>query len=204
MALTVQQILSDAKRLVGRLRDHDSAADNLISEAQALHKQVDAMKQYQEDIVELNTVAGQRPRSALVLGIQHENRHLRALQQENKELRGLLEEHQSALELIMTKYRQHIVKLLEASKAEQSLVTMENPKILQERIDQVCEMAAIMAKAIHIDDIEIAKENERLVRLNTENKCLRELLEISCKAGSQTQKLDGPETIDRQSQTDPS
>ena len=57
-------------------------------------KHVDAMKQYQEDVENLNEVAHNRPRAQLVLGIQQENRHIRTLQQENKELRAALEEHQ--------------------------------------------------------------------------------------------------------------
>ena len=57
-------------------------------------KQVDAMRQYQEDVDNLNEVAHNRPRAQLVLGIQQENRHIRTLQQENKELRAALEEHQ--------------------------------------------------------------------------------------------------------------
>ena len=57
-------------------------------------KQVDAMRQYQEDVENLNEVAHNRPRAQLVLGIQQENRHIRTLQQENKELRAALEEHQ--------------------------------------------------------------------------------------------------------------
>ena len=44
-------------------------------------KQVDAMRQYQEDVDNLNEVAHNRPRAQLVLGIQQENRHIRTLQQ---------------------------------------------------------------------------------------------------------------------------
>lgn len=69
---------------------------------------------------ELNDAARQRPRSALAQGIQKENRHIRELQQENRELRALLEEHQSALELIMSKYREHVLQLLMANKAERN------------------------------------------------------------------------------------
>ena len=94
MSLTVQQLLSDAKRLSSRLRDHDQSADHLISRAQEVLKEVDAMRQYQEDVENLNEVAHNRPRAQLVLGIQQENRHIRTLQQENKELRAALEEHQ--------------------------------------------------------------------------------------------------------------
>ena len=69
MSLTVQQLLSDAKRLTGRLRDHDSAADGIISAAQDVLKEVEAMRQYQEDIDSLNAVAHNRPRAQLVLGM---------------------------------------------------------------------------------------------------------------------------------------
>ena len=68
MSLTVQQLLSDAKRLSGRLREHDTSADNVISNAQEVLKAVDAMKQYQEDIDNLNSIAHNRPRAQLVLG----------------------------------------------------------------------------------------------------------------------------------------
>ena len=68
MSLTVQQLLADAKRLSGRLRDHDASADNVISNAQEVLKAVDAMRQYQEDIDNLNSIAHNRPRAQLVLG----------------------------------------------------------------------------------------------------------------------------------------
>ena len=37
--------------------------------------------QYEEEVGQLNEVAHQKPRDALVQGIQQENRHLRELQQ---------------------------------------------------------------------------------------------------------------------------
>ena len=40
--------------------------------------------------------------------------------QENKELRSCLEEHQSAIELIMSKYREQVVKLLMHKKLDRS------------------------------------------------------------------------------------
>lgn len=45
MSVTVHQILSDAKRLVSRLKEHDSVADNIISQTQTLYKNVEAMKE---------------------------------------------------------------------------------------------------------------------------------------------------------------
>jgi len=66
-------------------------------------------------LCDLSEIAGTRPQRALVASIQQENRQLRELQQENRELRALLEEHQNALELIMSKYRQHISQLIRNS-----------------------------------------------------------------------------------------
>ena len=48
MSLTMQHIISDAQTLCTRLKDHESLADRLISQAQSLYKQVDAMKQVKE------------------------------------------------------------------------------------------------------------------------------------------------------------
>jgi len=51
-----------------RLRDHDVTADKVISSAQSVLKEVEAMRQYQEDIDSLNSIAHNRPRAQLVLG----------------------------------------------------------------------------------------------------------------------------------------
>ena len=40
----LQQVLSDARKLATRLRDHDSSADNLLTQAQSMFKQVESMK----------------------------------------------------------------------------------------------------------------------------------------------------------------
>ena len=42
--------------------------------------------------------------------------------------------------------------------------------MLQERADKICEMANVMQKSIQIDDENLAKEQELLARLITENK----------------------------------
>ena len=68
MSLTVQQLLNDAKRLSSRLRDHDTSADNIIAASSSVLKEIEAMRQYQEDIDSLNSIAHNRPRAQLVLG----------------------------------------------------------------------------------------------------------------------------------------
>jgi len=193
MSLTVQQLLQDAKRLSSRLRDHDQSADHLISRAQEVLKEVDAMRQYQEDVENLNEVAHNRPRAQLVLGIQQENRHIRTLQQENKELRAALEEHQNALELIMSKYRQHVTKLVNAPHPDINNINNQKMQLqlqmLAERTEKVCEMASVMKAAVRSDELVCNEQQELMSRLMTENKGLRELLEISQRSLSTTPKV---------------
>ncbi|XP_074659935.1 FGFR1 oncogene partner 2 homolog [Tubulanus polymorphus] len=199
MSCTIEKILNDAKLLVNRLKDHDNAADSLIIQAQTLNKRVDAMKQYEEDLNELNEIARHKPRAQLVLGIAQENRQIRELQQENKELRMSLEEHQSALELIMSKYREQILKLLTANKMDMSVMNNDTTPEIREKIDKICEMAAVMQKAVAIDDKVCGEDKEQIIRLQIENKGLRELLEISATMGRSLQK---PEMHEEEAQTD--
>ena len=44
MSCTIEKIIADARMLVNRLKDHDSAADSVIGQATVLHKRVEAMK----------------------------------------------------------------------------------------------------------------------------------------------------------------
>jgi len=45
MAISVEAILSDARKLVLRLKEHDNSADCLIARMQSLQKQLEGMKQ---------------------------------------------------------------------------------------------------------------------------------------------------------------
>ena len=87
--------------------------------------------QYQDDITELNEIAKHRPRSHLVIGIAQENRQIRELQQENRELRLALEEHQSALELIMKKYREQVNTLIETNKLEKAIACSKDQSMVR-------------------------------------------------------------------------
>ena len=72
-------------------------------------------------------MAKHRPRSSLVMGLAQENRRIRQLQQEKQELQLALEEHQSALQLIMHKYRQHTARLLHANRLDATLAQRNVP-----------------------------------------------------------------------------
>ena len=51
MSLSIETILADARKLVVRLKEHDTTADCLIARTQSLHKQFDAMKQVKSSII---------------------------------------------------------------------------------------------------------------------------------------------------------
>ncbi|XP_066444509.1 FGFR1 oncogene partner 2 [Eleutherodactylus coqui] len=197
MSCTIEKVLSDAKLLVERLREHDGAAESLIEQTTVLNKRVEAMKQYQDEIQELNEVARHRPRSTLVLGIQQENRQIRELQQENKELRTSLEEHQSALELIMSKYREQMFRLLMASKKDDPGIIIklkdQHSKELQNHMDKISEMTAVMKRAIEIDEQFGNHDCDRILKLEQENRGLREVLQITREAFLSLRKEDAQE-----------
>ncbi|KAG8514060.1 FGFR1 oncogene partner 2 [Galemys pyrenaicus] len=196
MSCTIEKALADAKALVERLKDHDEAAESLIEQTTALNKRVEAMK-------------------------QKKFKNLMKLQDIDHELRTSLEEHQSALEIIMSKYREQMFRLLMASKKDDPGIILKlkeqhskidmvhrnssegffldasrrileapqhglerrhleaNQNELQAHVDQITEMAAVMRKAIEIDEQQGCKEQERIFQLEQENKGLREILQIT-------------------------
>lgn len=182
----MEKVLVDAQCLVERLRNHDNAAELLIEQTTNLNKRLEALNQYQEEIEALNQAARHRPRSSLVLGIQQENRQIRDLQQENRELRTSLEEHQSALELIMTKYREQVFRLLMTSKRDDPAIVSQledhHTSEMAAHLEKINEMASVMKKAIEVDEERSCEDEERIRQLELENRGLRELLGISREA----------------------
>ncbi|XP_018015919.1 FGFR1 oncogene partner 2 homolog [Hyalella azteca] len=181
----LQQVLSDARKLATRLRDHDSSTDNLLSQAQGMFKQVESMKEYCEEMNQLNEVANNRPRGQLIHSIQQENRYIRELQEENKELRMALEEQQTVMELIMSKYREQVAKLLTSSPdALRCPHTAALQRQLGDNIERVSEMVSVMRRAAQLDEDQSFEYQEQLSSLARENRGLREMLQIAIKSGS--------------------
>lgn len=120
---------------------------------------------------QLNEVAHQKPHSQLIANIQKENRHLREIQQENRELRAALEEHQTALEHIMSKYRQHTTQQI--YKSHVNFLALQSNKyneVISQQAEKIQEMAEIMNRAAFIDEVENCNNNETASRLTAENK----------------------------------
>uniref|UniRef100_A0A8C3VCV6 Suppressor of IKBKE 1 n=1 Tax=Catharus ustulatus TaxID=91951 RepID=A0A8C3VCV6_CATUS len=137
MSCTIDKILTDARTLLERLKEHDTAAESLIDQSAVLHRRVAAMREAGAGCADQVRAAGPTPASPRQgpgpaaerpdpsrlrphVVLAQENTQIRDLQQENRELWVSLEEHQDALELIMSKYRKQMLQLLEGRKREEA------------------------------------------------------------------------------------
>jgi len=205
MAFTIPDVLSAAKDLGNRLKDHDATADCLVTQAQEVFNRVELMKQYEENLSHLNNLSD-RPRLALVAGIQQESKHIMELQQENRELRITLEEQQNAMDLIMSKYRQQVAKLVDNKQYDEKLLksidTNTQVSVLKGNKDEVNEMRCIMRSAIEMDEIALRRQEEVMSCLWKENRGLREMLQISTTYGSYNASSFGAVTEEKSVQTE--
>ncbi|XP_026491380.1 FGFR1 oncogene partner 2 homolog [Vanessa tameamea] len=202
MSLTIQQIILDAKRLAGRLKERETEADTLLTETQTAYRQIYTIKQYKEEVDTLNESSRERPRGELVASMERESRLMRDVQRENGELRAALEDHRKALELIMSKYRQHTEKRIWESRIDfTAAINEKQQELIRQQAERINEMTSIMYKAVNMDENgESRREEELYQRLITENKGLREMLNLSRRYGSD--KSYGPPMEDKDVQTD--
>uniref|UniRef100_A0A2M4AR32 Uncharacterized protein n=1 Tax=Anopheles triannulatus TaxID=58253 RepID=A0A2M4AR32_9DIPT len=198
MSVTFEQIILDAKRIANRLKDREALGDALLLESESVNKQIESMRQFQDDIDILNRLARERSNNQLITIIHQENPQIREIQQENRLLKAALEDHQHALEHIMSKYREHTqakilntkVNFVEAySRHHQAADIQRRDQLIRQQTAKIQEMAAVMQRASQLDEEKLNHEQEVLSRLVTENKGLRELLEISRMYGSGGQKM---------------
>ncbi|TKS77126.1 Suppressor of IKBKE 1 [Collichthys lucidus] len=187
MACTLEKVLGDARTLLERLKEHDTAAEGLIEQSGALSQRVHSMREvgnalpdkHIEDTSEIQELTKYKPHVLLT----QENTQIKELQQENKELWLSLEEHQYALELIMGRYRKQMLQLMMAKKELDTKPVLslheDHAKEVQSQVERICEMGQVMRKAVQVDDQHYCSVRERLAQLEIENKELRDLMVIS-------------------------
>ncbi|XP_016520817.1 suppressor of IKBKE 1 isoform X1 [Poecilia formosa] len=203
MACTLEKVLCDARTLLDRLKEHDTAAEGLIDQTGALGRRVQSMKEvgnvlpdkHTEDNTDIQELTKYKPHVLLT----QENTQIKELQQENKELWLSLEEHQYALELIMGRYRKQMLQLMMAKKELDTKPVLslhqDHAKLfflqeVQSQVERICEMGQVMRRAVQVDDEHYCSIRERLAQLEIENKELRDLLNIS-KGSLKTARGDG-------------
>ena len=128
---SVGEIMKDARLLVGRLLEGDRATEGMVNHGLSLSDKIASMKvvsfpyifvnsfQYRAEIHEMESVVPHRPRTAIVHSLQQENKQIRELREENRELKLALEEYQSAIDLIMQRHREQMIKMMQVSHWQQ-------------------------------------------------------------------------------------
>lgn len=176
-------MILDAKRLASRLKDKEMMADEIINESEKVNYQLDSMRQFVDDLNALNALARERSNTEIIHQIHAENPQIREIQAENRQLKASIEEHQRAIELIMTKYRQHTQAQIEDTKLDfEKLLKVNNSNcshIISQQAEKYQEAIGVMQDAIRITDGDSNDYLEQLTQLKTENNGLRELLCIS-------------------------
>ncbi|XP_029995609.1 suppressor of IKBKE 1 [Sphaeramia orbicularis] len=187
MACTLEKVLGDARTLLDRLKEHDTAAEGLIEQSGALSQRVQSMREVGNALpdkhIEDTSVIQELTKCKPHILLTQENTQIKDLQQENKELWLSLEEHQYALELIMGRYRKQMLQLMMAKKELDTKPVLslheDHAKEVQSQVERICEMGQVMRKAVQVDDQHYCSVRERLAQLEIENKELRDLLVIS-------------------------
>ncbi|KAM9829927.1 suppressor of IKBKE 1 [Syngnathus typhle] len=187
MACTLEKVLCDARTLLERLKEHDTAAESLIDQSGALSLKVRSMKEvgnalpdkHADDTSEVQEMIKYKPHVLLT----QENTQIKELQQENKELWLSLEEHQYTLELIMGHYRKHMLQMMMAKEELDTkpvlILHKDHAKEVQTQVGRICEMGQVMRRAVQVDDQRYCSVQEKLAQLEIENKELRDLVAIS-------------------------
>lgn len=187
MSCTLEKVLGDARTLLERLKEHDTAAETLIEQSSALNQKIHNTKvvgnslpdQYIEESTQYQELSRYKPHVLL----NQENTQIKDLQQENRELWLSLEEHQYALELIMGRYRKQMLQMMMEKKEldTKPVLTLHQDHAMevQGQLGRICEMGQVMRQAVQMDDQHYCSVKERLAQLEIENKELKGLLSIS-------------------------
>ncbi|CAH8452438.1 unnamed protein product [Schistosoma guineensis] len=124
------KVMDDVQLLVSRLRAREESVDLLRQQLCKLQAQLLSMRQCQETILEFDEFSkrvSNQPKGPLIICLAAENKQLEQLKIENKTLRNSLDEHQTALDMIMTKYRGQISKLMRTYQVEHLVQSVINP-----------------------------------------------------------------------------
>ncbi|KAA3681272.1 cleavage and polyadenylation specificity factor subunit 2 [Paragonimus westermani] len=121
MKLTLDKAIEDVQLLISRLKTRESTADSMREKIADVKSQLLGMRQYQEEVLTFDSLSSRladHRRGPLILCLAAENKQMEQLRIENQTLCNSLDEHQTALDLIMNKYRGQVSKLMQTNRLE--------------------------------------------------------------------------------------
>ncbi|KAF7233134.1 hypothetical protein EG68_11257 [Paragonimus skrjabini miyazakii] len=121
MKVTLDKAIEDVQLLISRLKTRESTADSMREKIADVKSQLLGMRQYQEEVLTFDSLSSRladHRRGPLILCLAAENKQMEQLRIENQTLCNSLDEHQTALDLIMNKYRGQVSKLMQTNRLE--------------------------------------------------------------------------------------
>ncbi|VBB26819.1 unnamed protein product [Acanthocheilonema viteae] len=177
---SVGQLMADMRQLVINLQTRERATDSALAKSQIVNDKICGMKEYQEEVANMNDCWRMQGRKVLVAGLQHENRQILQLQQENRELRQALEDCENTLQLVMQKHRDVITKLAKQFVSPlRTSVAQDSKKCEAPVNEKIVNLSRLLNECLADGESVSNHDQELIARLATENACLRELLNIS-------------------------
>uniref|UniRef100_A0A183DNC7 FGFR1 oncogene partner 2 n=1 Tax=Gongylonema pulchrum TaxID=637853 RepID=A0A183DNC7_9BILA len=177
---SIGQLMSDMRQLVINLQTRERATDIALAKSQVVQEKISGMKEYQEEVANMNDCWRMQGRKVLVAGLQHENRQILQLKQENSELRHILEDCERTLQLVMQKHRYIVTRLTQQLSAIiRSSNKLKNKEYESSVSEKVVELSRLLNDCFRTGESGSNYDQELIAKLATENACLRELLNIS-------------------------
>uniref|UniRef100_A0A0M3I3M9 FGFR1 oncogene partner 2 homolog n=1 Tax=Ascaris lumbricoides TaxID=6252 RepID=A0A0M3I3M9_ASCLU len=176
----ISQLMAEMRQLVVNLQSRERATDGALAKSQLVNDKISSMKEYQEEVANMNGCWRMQGRKVLLAGLQQENRQILQLQQENRELRQTLKDCESTLEIVMQKHRLMVASMSHYIVSPASLPIVFNPGGDMEPQHQKTIQFSRMLRECFLEGETMSNiDQEVIARLTTENACLRELLNIS-------------------------
>lgn len=175
--------MAEMRQLVVNLQGRERATDSALAKSRLVSEKISGMKEYQEEVANMNECWRMQGRKMLLAGLQQENRQILQLQQENRELRQTLEDYEGALRIVMQKHR-----IMVSSLKHQPASSVQLPQTMfcrnemseSSRCENIISLSRLLNECF-INGERVANSDQELIaRLTKENACLRELLNISC------------------------
>ncbi|CAK9303942.1 unnamed protein product [Gordionus sp. m RMFG-2023] len=152
-------MLAESEFLVKQLSQQDKGYDQLINKAMTIKNKIKTMKDFNKDLKELSKINLSPESNNYHKRIILESLYITKLKKENLSLKGNVEEHKAMLELIMKKYRNQMIKLMEINQINHvNYDPIQHCKKVDTLALKVEEMARIMCKAIALDTTTYSKE----------------------------------------------
>jgi len=182
-ACTIQNLLQAAKNLAERMSEHGKNVEDIINQSTEVKKIIEDNQKVHDEFN--NLTENNRPdrplnnRYKMLKGIQFENKKIKDLQRDNDELKQALEEHQNAMELIMSKYREHVSALAQYARLDFTQLRNVNREEIEQKNAKILEMVAVMQHVVRLDENTECSLEQKIAQLEHENRTLRELLAVS-------------------------